>query len=619
MSLDPTTYKSIIESHVAMADREHKEWDQLRAMYRCQQWNDSNDPSADDLRTETGSVYAYTDTMIASIVPPNPQVTCNARKPAMADAAKYREALVNDCLRRSKADLILWKLATHGSVYPRGILKAVWNKRLRRPDFIVVDPRNFFFDLTAARYEDVRYVIEAFPLTEAEFNARVHGPKNPNGQYDANVAKKVQFGSYPAWLKDPQSGRAELDDKLRKVFKWTVVFEVFDFTTPRGRYYHFLLGQKEPLFEGDLPYVFLPNPYGLLTFNDNLEDAGGLADAKIVKGPVERLDELRTLKLRFAQSTIPVTILNEAEVDDPEATADQLANANSPGDMVRVKVKNGRSIGDVIGQTPTSVLSPAFDQMDQTLDNEILYRLGMPQYSRGVAGTSQVATELALVDAALRTRQGRRSELVNHVIVFMAKAIVGLYEEYMTGEDLLPVRLGPGKFLEIARQHLAARNPEEADAVLNEGGVLEEPLDIDFEVVPYSPVENSKTAQLQKLEKFMPVFLNNPLVKQEKLLAKLADLLDVGEDLVTSEQELIAKQKMAQQAAAGLAPGQSPIEAGPPPGGLEEGPPVEAGATSTMAALKGGNLPTAVPAPPGISTGARPGMSGGAGFSTPGS
>ena len=70
----------------------------------------------------------------------------------------------------------------------------------------------------------------------------------------------------------------------------------------------------------------------------------------------------------------------------------------SPGDMVRVKVKNGRSINDVLGQTPTANLSPAFDQMDQTLDNEILYRLGMPQYARGVAGSSQVATELALVE-----------------------------------------------------------------------------------------------------------------------------------------------------------------------------------------------------------------------------
>lgn len=613
MSLDPTTYKSIIESHVAMATNEHKEWDQLRNMYRCQQWGDTDTPGGDaDLRTETGSVYAYTDTMIASIVPPNPQITCNARKPSMNMAAKYREALVNDTLRRSKADLVLWKLATHASVYPRGILKAVWNKRLRRPDFIVVDPRNFFFDLTAARYEDVRYVIEAFPLTEAEFNARIHGPNNPRGLYDANVARRAQFGSYPAWLKDPQSGRAELDDKLRKVFKWTVVFEVFDFTTPRGRYYHFLLGHKEPLFEGDLPYVFLPNPYGLLTFNDNLEDAGGLADAKIVKGPVERLDELRTLKLRFAQSTIPITVLNEAEVDDPEATADQLAHANSPGDMVRVKVKNGRSISDVIGQTPTANLSPAFDQMDQTLDNEILYRLGMPQYSRGVAGTSQVATELALVDAALRTRQGRRSELVNHMIVFMAKAVVGLYEEYMTGDDMLPVRLGPGKFLEIARQHLAARNPEEADAALNLGETLEEPLDIDFEVVPYSPVENSKTAQLQKMEKFMPVFLNNPLVKQEKFLAKLAEMLDIGEGYVISEQEIAAQKAEQAKAAMAMMP-----QGGAGPEGAPAGPPVEAGATSTLAALRGGELPTAVPTPPGITTGARPGMAGGAGFSTP--
>jgi hypothetical protein len=609
MSLDPNTYKSIIDSHVSMAEREHKEWDKLRAMYRCENWGSDRAETEQDLRTESGSVYAYTDTMIASIVPPNPQVTCNPRRVNMEQAAKYREALINDALKRCKADLILWKLATQASVYPRGILKAVWNKKLKRPDFLVVDPRNFFFDLTAARYEDTRYVIEAFPLTEAEFNDRIYDERrNPNGKYDPNVAKKAQFGSYPAWLKDPQSGRAELDDKLRKVFKWTVVFEVFDFTVPGGRYYHFLQGAKEPLFQGDLPYVFLPNPYTMLVFNDNLEDAGGLADAKIVKGPVERLDELRTLKLRFAQATIPVTVLNESEVDDPEAAADQLAHANSPGDMVRVKVKNGRSINDVLGQTPTANLSPAFDQMDQTLDNEILYRLGMPQYARGVAGSSQVATELALVDAALRTRQGRRSELVNHTITFMAKAIIALYEEYMDGENALPVRLGPSSFLEIARQHLSARNPIEAEQAIANGETLEEPLDIDYEVVPYSPVENSKTAQLQKMEKFMPAFLGNPLVNQQKLLSRLGELLEIGENFVISEKELEARKS---QAAAVPPPGMAP----PVPGPEGEAAPIEAGATSTMAALKGGELPTAVPPPPGITTGARPGMAGGAGMS----
>lgn len=609
MSLDPTTFKSIIEAHVSAAEREHKEWDQLRAMYRCENWGNDRDGMNDDLRTETGSVYAYTDTMIASVVPPNPQITCNARRPNLRTAAKYREALCNDTFRRAKADLTLWKLATHASVYPRGILKAVYNKRLKRPDFIVVDPRNFFFDLTAARYEDARYVIEAFPLTEAEFMSRVTSPQNPEAQYDSNVAKRVQFGTYPAWLKDPKSGRAEVDDKIRKVFKWTVVFEVFDFSTPNGRYYHFLQGVKEPLFQGDLPYVFLPNPYGLLTFNDNLEDAGGLADAKIVKGPVQRLDEIRTLKLRFAQSTIPVTVLNEAEVDDPEQFADQLSHATSPGDVVRVKVKNGRTVNDVMGQTPTASLSPAFEQMDQTLDNEILYRLGMPQYSRGVAGASDVATELALVDAALRTRQGRRSELINHIITFMAKSTIALYEEFMDAESDLPVRLGGGEFIEVARQHLAARNPVDAERALAEGGSIEEPLDIDYEVIPYSPVENSKSAQLQKVERFAKMLFGNPLVKQERLIAKLGELLDLGPDLLVSEEEMKAKQQ-AEAAAAAPAMGAPP---GAPPGE----PPMEIGATSTMQALGGGELPSAVPPPPGITTGVRPGMAGGAGFPTP--
>ena len=174
------------------------------------------------------------------------------------------------------------------------------------------------------------------------------------------------------------------------------------------------------------------------------------------------------------------------------------------------------------------------------------------------------------------------------------------------------MRVGPSSFLEVARQHLAARNPIDAEAALANGETLEDPLDIDYDVVPYSPVENSKTAQLQKMEKFMPAFLGNPLVNQQKLLSKLAELLDIGENFVVSEKELEARKVQAAQAAP---PPGMPPEAAPTPALGPEGAPVEAGATSTMMALQGGELPTAVPPPPGITTGARPGMVGGAGMS----
>jgi len=606
--LDQSVFPSIIAAHIQQAQKENPEWDRRRAMYRCQNWkSEGNISDVDpDLKTESGALYAYADTMVASVVPPNPRVSCLARRNALKEAARYRAALVNDTLQRSHADLVLWRQATHATVYPRGIIKAVWNQKKGRPDFINIDPRNFFFDMEASRFEDIRYCIEVTVMSKAEFLTRVPGTgkANPLQIYDGNVAKKVKFANYPAWLKDPKTGRAEISDAIRKVFEWCVIFEVYDFTVPGGRYFHFAQDVKEPLFSGDLPYVFVPNPFFPLSFNDNLEDPGGLSDAELVEGPVRRRDELLTLELRFAQATIPVTVVDEAEMDDPEEFKTQLANATSPGDVVSFKGKNGRRASEVLGQTPTAALSPSFMSIDQKLDNEIMFRLGMPQYTRGVAGASNIATELALVDAALRTRQGRRSKLVNHVVEFMAKATVGLYEEFMDADSTLPVRLGKAEFMEIARQNLAARDPKVAEKILAEGGSIEDPLDIDYEVYAYSPVENSKSALLQKIEKFAQQLFGNPIVNQEKLMKFLLESLDIpdGDELVQEPQ------------AAPPAPGAPGAPTGAPP---PKTPPI-GGIPDAMGMLKGGGeLPPGVQPPPSITTGARAGMAGGAGSNGP--
>lgn len=603
--LDPATIQEILKAHIEQTRRQVQDWDRLRALYDTTQWGVTpTTPGVgkdDEIVTESGAVYAYVDSMVSSVVPPNPQVTMLPRRQGLEKPAKYREALVNDLFKRTDAGAVLWKLATHAGVYPRGVLKAVWNHDRRRPDFLVIDPRHFFFDQAAARWEDVRYCIEVTVLTEAEFAQRVNPQDGSEPVYDGNVAGKAQFSSFPQWLQSVKTGRAEVSERIRKVFQWTVVFEVYDFTTPEGRYYHMLEDVREPLFSGDPPYVFVRNPFHMLVFNDNLEDVGGMSDAGIVEGPIRRLDELRTLKLRFVQTSIPITVLNETYLDDPENDEDQLSNQTNPGDIARIKTKQGAKIDDALTYTQTPQLSPSFDIMERGLEEEILFRLGMPQYTRGITGTSDVATELALADAALRTRQGRRSELVNRIIIFMARSAIGLYEEFLDPMDTLPIRLGGQEFMELARQHLAARNPEMAEAQLRAGSMPEEPVEIDYVVAPYSPVENNKIAQLKKLKEFLEALLALG-VDRDKLRRKMIELLDMPADLAD-----VPLQPMAPPGQEGAAAPPAGPEAGLGSMGAPEG-----------VATAGGAVP-GVPVPPGASIpfGQRPGMVGGAGMPAP--
>tara|TARA_R110000796_G_scaffold112157_2_gene223631 strand:- start:212 stop:2002 length:1791 start_codon:yes stop_codon:yes gene_type:complete len=583
MALAPKTFKAIIAAHITRANKDHAKWDKWRAWYRSEFW-DSSAGEDGSLLIENNYLYAFCDTMVASICPPNPQVTCDPRKSDDKTklAARYREALINDALYRTDAYKLLWRMSTLASVYPRSFMKTVWNFARERPDFLVLDPRFVFYDMSVSRWEDVRYVIEVTTITKQEFNKRAKPVKGNSDAviYDAGVSGKATFGTLPKWLKDSEQTSAADAEKISDTFEWVTIYEVYDFTA--DRYYHMLEDFEDPLFEGDLPYVFVRNPFTLLAFNDNLSDIGGLADSQLVERQQRRLNELDTLELRHAQASIPVTVINEALCDNPEDFVDQVANATSPGDVVRLQGKNAAPLGDIIGATPTAGLIPEFMDIRDRIEASIQFVLGIPEYARGVAGTSDIATELALVDSAMRTRLGRRTKLINGVIKHMATSTIGLYEEFLDDTREIPVRVtGEREAIVVAREHLSARSVVSAETMKQEGETIEEPLEIDYEVVPFSPTENSKSAQIKKLQPVMEMLLQIPAINQHKLLAHILDLFDVRADVLKSEEEL------EQEAAAAAAPppgapgaappgGEDILAAGGVPAGVPEGPPTEA-------------------------------------------
>jgi hypothetical protein len=602
MALDPKTLKAIIGAHVTKAKKEHPIWDKWRAWYRSEFWGDQTNQD-DPLLIENNYLYAFCDTMVASVCPPNPRITAVSKRSDEESklATTYREALVNDILYRTEAHKLIWKMATHASVYPRAVLKAVYNFNLDRPDFIVLDPRYFFFDLSASRWEDIRYAIEVTTLTKDEFFSRTSKrtrKRSRRMQYDGAVAEKAKLGSFPKWLKDSEDTSASINEKIRDVFEWVTVYEVYDFTN--DLYYHMLEDQEEPLFVGEMPYVFVRNPFVMLSFNENLADIGGMADSQLVERQQRRLNELDTLELRHAQSSIPVTVINEALCDNPEDFTDQVSTATSPGDVVRLQGKNAAPLADIIGSTPTSTLSPEFATIRDRIEGSIQFVLGIPEYARGVAGTSEVATELALVDSAMRTRLGRRTKLINSVVKHMAEATIGLYEEFLSSDTEIPVRTsGTKDVMTVARKHLSARSPDMAEKLKSIGEDPEKPLEIDYEVVPYSPTENSKSAQIKKLSQFFDVLLQNPSIDQRKLTAHLLDVLDVSADVLVSEEQLAAQQQAQQM--------QQPAPPQAPPGmALPTGQPQDVIAT--------GGMPSGVPEVP---VGAQGEMAGGAGMTTP--
>jgi hypothetical protein len=547
MALSSAQIQGLIKTHQNASQDDRAEWAQHGRWYRSEFYENTEsvvptglmeggyselyDGGRSEVTMETNYPYAFIDTMVANVCPTSPNVTVIAKRDEFQQAAKYREALINDTLRRNKAHEKLWKLATETGIYRRSFLKVVWNDRRSMPIFRVIDPKYIWFDLSAEDWDDIRYVIEVTVLTKEDFEKRVKRQRK-GGFYDAAVAKEAVFNSYPQWLRDTEQGGPMYSDAVKDVFQWVTIYEVYDFTTDNGTFYHFLDNVEEPLMKAELPYAYMRNPFHMLVFNDNLIDIGGLSDVKLIAPVQKRLNELDTLELWHTQTSIPTVTVNTGAVDNAEDILSALQDVEM-GSIIKVAAKNKMSLKDVIGNTPSPQLSPSFDVMRNRAQGIIEFVLGIPQYSRGQIGSADVATEVALADAATRTRNGRRQKRINDALSWMAEAIVSLYDELLPENSRIPLRLvGTKKFVEVTRQSMALRD------LRSDSG--DEAFAFDIEAIPTNALENNKLVQIKNILETWPILqqgIAQGQVDPAKLMDKLVTLLampDILTDTVTA-------------------------------------------------------------------------------------
>lgn len=574
----------IIKAHQTRMQRHRKSWARAASMYRSDFYErgstssqdpDNFDLDEDGVTVEHNWLYAFVDSMTANICPTNPEVTIRPRRKALKEAAELRTALVNNVLLLEKAHDKMWKLVTRASIFPRAFAKLVWNKRRRRPLIRVINPEFIFFDTTAEEWEDIRYVVEATVITKGEFERRIRRrgrSRSQGGLYRTNAAEGVKFGAYPSWLADEskQDGTdtEEEADISRSGFEWVVVYEYYDLV--ENKFFHYVDTSPVPLYSGDLPYEHLRNPYFLLTFNDNLSDLGGLSDSDLVYSTIERLNEMSSLQLWHNKASIPITLVHEGLLDDPEAFKDGLANVTGPGQALSVTAKQNVGVHDVVGHTPSPSLPINWADSKAELRELAEFVLGLASYQRGSVGHADVATELALSDTAIRTRNARRQKRVYDVIAWLAEGIIGLYAQFLTdGDERIFVRINDSD------DDVRELSPES----LGMGTDNDDPItSYDYEARPFNAEEGNSVTQLKTLVEFLPVFTQSPHVNQQKLIGKLLELLKMP--------ELIAEAPPA-------GPQGQPPGPGMPPGGQQTAAPdmgMQGVPPEMQAALQGGEV-----------------------------
>ncbi len=137
-----TSYKwiaNLIQDHVRKMEEERKQWAKHIACYRGDSYRYGREQTDGGSADVTGNhLFAFTDSLLASVCPPNPEVTISPRKEKLRKAAAMREALVNDFFHRNNIGESLWRLASRAVIYPRSFVKVVWSSKKGRPLLRVV-------------------------------------------------------------------------------------------------------------------------------------------------------------------------------------------------------------------------------------------------------------------------------------------------------------------------------------------------------------------------------------------------------------------------------------------------------------------------------------------------
>lgn len=577
-------YENVIKAHKARHSKQSKEWEKDMRMYKGEAWGSNADDGSTTVPEShahvakaTGTTvqypysYAFTDVLVSNIVPPNPACDIRARREELAETAKIRSQLVNDVIEKDNITWKLWRAATLASVQPRAALKAVWSEKRKRPKFRVIPAGRFWFDMNAEEWADIRYFIEIVPITKGDFESRVKKRgrgKSKKALYPAGLDKDkdIKWEKYPAWL-DSKDTTGILDDDAstsRDAYKWTVIYEIYDFRAKK--LIHCIEGRKAPILVGELPYPTLENPFWLISFNDDLLSLGGFSDSAMIREPLDRLNELATLRLEHAKMSLPRMIVHKERVDAPEDFVTALARQTSPRQAVMVETLSRYNIGDVIEYSQAPTLSVDWISSMNDIRQLVEFILALPTYARGEVGKADVATELALVDTAQKTRNARRQKVIYQAVEWMAGAILSLFRLYLSEDEETQI------YLRLDDETTKIASLKSMDLISEDN-----PWDYDFKAHPYNAAEDNSTVRLKKVEAFLAFLAQDPNVDKRKLAREVLEALNM-EHLLGTQQTMGAPVPGS--------PGTPPAPGGSPLAPMAPGMPAE------MAPLvQGGNMP----------------------------
>lgn len=564
---------NLIDRHRRFYERtEKKNFDKARRYYRGEFYTSRNDVNLSDgaipsFLCSKNLIYAIADTAVSALLGPNPKVAANPRNRQSQEAIPLVNGLMeyvfdaNNMRRRAATALI------DAVLCKRGVFKTGWDMAGDKPVVRVIEPGAIFFDQTVRDVDDIRYWLEAAVIPWTEFQRRVR-----DGFYKSPKIADVTPDRYPKWITD--SYKNSDVSQLRDAFEWVTVWEYYDRET--NKVVHYVRQADAVVFEQELDYI----PYSMFTLNQSAVDCLGLSEVQLVLNQQETINDLLTHMKQIVYLMIPRILFNSELITEEDLNK---AVEAATGSFVPISPTNAeglRTLSTLFYEMPMPQVPAGVENFIARQEGDAAFISALAEAARGQVAGARTATEMAIIDAQMRTRLATREGHINTALQDVAEKCFFLSKRYMKDPKLVAVS-GHEGWSEVSL------------ADIHE-------VDVNFSMVSYNPIRQNPSVMAETLLKMFPILAQDPNINKRALLEELVTGVGLSTKLLIPKEELEEQEAMAQQmmmaqmmgGAGGLPPGAGPGAAPPGAPSLPPAPEEVPGAETTEAATQ--NVPSDV-------------------------
>tara|TARA_R100001443_G_scaffold30696_1_gene44507 strand:+ start:2247 stop:4034 length:1788 start_codon:yes stop_codon:yes gene_type:complete len=508
----------LIDRHLDYYKRSEKtQFDKARRYYRGDFFNSSDSDLGssrmDAFLCSKNLIYAIADTAVSALLGPNPSVAAVARTPKSQDAAGSITGLLEYIFRNNKFRRKASTALIDAVLCKRGIFKTGWDAKRDVPIIRAVNPSTVFFDLTARDPDDIRYWIEATVIPFAEFKERVR-----SGLYKAELVESVEPDRYPKWLMDrTQQSNTQ---QVRDAFQWVTIYEYYD--RERGLIQHYVKQADAVVFEDKIDYI----PYSMFSLNQSGIDCLGLSEVQLVLKQQETINDLLTHMKQITYLQIPRVLYDSGRITEEDLNKAVEASA---GSFIGINPSNSeslRTLATLFYEMPQPQNPAGVQEFVARQEDDAAFISALAEAARGQVVGARTATEMAIIDAQMRTRLATREGHLNDAIEDVARKAFYLSKKYMREPRLVRIA-GDRRWSELAHKDLRD-------------------VQMDFEMVSYNPLRKNPSVMIESLLQMIPFLAENPNVDMRKLTEEIISGMGLSRRIIIPEAELEA---MAQEEA----------------------------------------------------------------------